>query len=126
MMLNKNEINLDRYARRKSLYGKAGARDIGGGVYVLRSYYTEEYAAAYNGYLVILSEQFTATSATHLEAFAGFSGCVYHGKNGNGKRDPFNWYNLPRVEGAAYMTEADLAAAVKASVEERQNEGAAA
>ena len=119
MKLRKGEISLDGYGSRAGFYGKCGVRNVAGtGVQILRSYDTEYYAAVYNGHLVIISDWYSAASARHLEAFAAFAHVAYHGKNGTGKSDKFNWHNLPRVPRNAYIfSDSTCAGAVMATVE---------
>lgn len=120
MKMHKGEVSLDGFIRgRAAFYGKCGSREVEGtGVKILRSYETEYYAAAYNGRVVILTDWYTDTSARHLEAFAAFANCPYHGKNGIGKKDPYNWHNLPRIPRNVYFfDDKSCAGAVMATVD---------
>ena len=103
MTMRKGEISLDGYGRRKSFYGKCGVREVNG-VNILRSYDTDDYAAESGGVIVALSSRWSATSGSHLAAFAAFCGVEWHGKK--------SWDAAPSIPHRDY-TESELVDAVK-------------
>ena len=109
MTMHKGEISLDGFCRRKGFYGKCGVRECDG-VRFLRSYDTKNYAAECGGIIVTLSPYWSATSGSHLAAFAAFCGVDWKGKK--------SWENAPCLN-AGYtlgMNESQIAAAVRIRV----------